>query len=71
MGQHLSLKGFHNHRRQSVRPGVNSSCDRRFLRDLDDCGAFETGGNFTQLQRFVEDLHEDGGAWCSPDLLSL
>ena len=46
-----------------VRPIATQPCDGRFLMDRDDGGAFEAGGNLTQLQTSVEDLHED---WHQP-----
>ncbi len=87
VGQHQSLKGFHDHRHQGDRPVVIEYCDRGCLREGDDCGMFEAGGNFTQFQLSVEDLRECGGrlvstgfqtgewhavrARCLSDLLSL
>lgn len=44
VGQHQSLKGFHDHGRQDDRPVVIESCDRGFLGDRDDCVMFEAGG---------------------------
>ena len=55
----VSNPGFHDEGRQGNRSVFNQSCDGGFLGEQDDGGAFEVGGNVTQLQRSLEDLCED------------
>ena len=53
VSQPQSLQGFQDYRRQGDR---SFNPDGYFLGDRDDGGAFEAGGNLTQLKRSVEDL---------------
>ncbi len=61
VGQDQSLKGLHDHRRECDRSVIIKSSDFGLFGDGNDGGAFEAAGNFTQLQRSVEDLCKDGG----------
>ncbi len=63
VGQDQSLKWLHDHRRECDRSVVIKSSDFGLFGDGNDGGAFEAAGNFTQLQRSVEDLCKDGASW--------
>ncbi len=67
VGQDQSLKSLHDHRRECDKSVVIKSSDFGLFGDGNDGGAFEAAGNFTQLQRSVEDLCKDGGQLVSTD----
>ena len=54
------FKALHDCRRQYDRSVVIQSCDGGSLGDRADCGVLETGGDFAQFQRSVEELREGG-----------
>ncbi len=67
VGQDQSLKWLRDHRRECDRSVVIKSSDFGLFGDGNGGGAFEAAGNFTQLQRSVEDLCKDGGQLVSTD----